>query len=75
MTLEGEVDYYSEWAEAERAISRLAGVRGVTNKIAVCAPLVEPLRVKSLIEDVLERRADREAKRIRVNVDEGDAPA
>jgi osmotically-inducible protein OsmY len=53
VTLDGEVEYYSEWAEAERAVSRLPGVRGVTNKIAVCAPLVEPLRVKSLIEDTL----------------------
>lgn len=44
---------------------------GVTNKITVSAP-IESERVKYLIEDVLERRADREAKRIRVSVDEGD---
>jgi osmotically-inducible protein OsmY len=72
VTLEGEVEYYSERADAERAVSRLTGVRGVTNNIAVCAPPVEPERMKSLIEDVLERRAGREANRIRVSVDEGD---
>jgi osmotically-inducible protein OsmY len=72
VTLEGEVDYYSERADAERAIAHLPGVRGVTNKIEVCATPIEPERVKSLIEDVLERRADREANRIRVSVDEGD---
>ncbi len=71
VTLEGDVEYYSERADAERAVSHLSGVCGVTNKIAVCSP-VQPERVKFLIEDVLERRADREAKRIRVGVDEGD---
>jgi len=72
VTIEGEVEYYSERADAERAVAHLPSVRGVTNKIEVCAPTVEPERVKSLIEDVLERRADREANRIRVSVDEGD---
>jgi len=71
VTLEGDVEYYSERICAERAVARMAGVRGVTNEIKVCAP-VESGRVKFLIEDVLERRAGREAKRIRVNVDEGD---
>ncbi len=72
VTIEGEVEYYSERVAAERAVAHLSGVRGVTNKIGVCVPPVEPERVKSLIEDVLERRADREANRIRVSVDEGD---
>ncbi|HKX26714.1 MAG TPA: BON domain-containing protein [Blastocatellia bacterium] len=68
--LEGQVEYYSERIDAERAIANLAGVRGVTNRLAVRSR-VEPERVKFLIEDVLERRADREADRIRVRVDEG----
>jgi osmotically-inducible protein OsmY len=72
VTLEGEVEYYSERADAERAVAHLPSVRGVTNKIEVCASPVEPERVKSMIEDVLERRADREASRIRVSIDEGD---
>jgi osmotically-inducible protein OsmY len=72
VTLEGEVEYYSERESAQRAVAHLPGVRGVTNNIEVCALPVEPERVKFLIEDVLERRADREAKRIRVSVNEGD---
>ncbi len=71
VTLKGEVDCYRERVDAERAVSVLPGVRGVFNEIQVKTP-VEPERVKFLIEDVLERRADREASRIRVNVDEGE---
>ncbi len=71
VTLEGDVEYYRERIDSERAISQLPGVRGLTNKIQVCMP-VEAERVKFLIEDVLERRADREADRIRVNVDAGE---
>ncbi|HMV47720.1 MAG TPA: BON domain-containing protein [Blastocatellia bacterium] len=71
VTLKGEVECYRERVDAERAVSVLPGVRGVFNEIQVKTP-VEPERVKFLIEDVLERRADREANRIRVNVDEGE---
>jgi len=71
VTLKGEVECYRERMDAERAVSVLPGVRGVLNNIQVAAP-VEPERVKFLIEDVLERRADREADRIRVKVDEGE---
>lgn len=71
VTLEGDVEYYSEQADAEHAVSHLWGVRGVTNNIVVSAE-VEPERVMFLIEDVLKRRAGREAKQIEVSVDEGD---
>jgi osmotically-inducible protein OsmY len=71
VTLKGEVECYRERVDAERAVSVLPGVRGVLNNIEVTTP-VEPERVKFLIEDVLERRADREAHRIRVSVDEGE---
>ncbi len=67
VTLEGNAEYYRERVDAERIISQLPGVRGVTNEIQVSLP-VEPERIKFLIEDVLERRADREADRIRVKV-------
>lgn len=70
VTLEGEVEYYRERLDAERAISHLPGVRGVINKIKITSS-VEPERVKFLIEDVLELRADRKANRIRVQVDGG----
>lgn len=69
--LEGKVKCYRERADAERAVSHLPGVCGVTNKIIVCSP-AEPERVKFLIEDVLERRADREAHHLRVKVEDGE---
>ncbi len=71
VTLTGHVEFYNERVDSERAISVLPGVRGVTNKINVAVP-VEPERVKFLIEDVLERRADRKAHRIRVAVVDGE---
>jgi hypothetical protein len=49
VTLEGEVEYYSERADTERAVSRLRGVRGVTNEIAVCAPTVESERAQKAV--------------------------
>lgn len=71
VTLKGEVEFYRERVDAERAVSVLPGVRGVVNHLQVTTP-VEPERVKFLIEDVLERRADREAHRILINVNEGE---
>jgi osmotically-inducible protein OsmY len=40
----------------------------VTNKITVSGPRVKPEKVRSMIEEALERRAEREAKRINVEV-------
>jgi osmotically-inducible protein OsmY len=71
VTLEGNVEFYRERLDAERAISHLPGVRGVINKIKITSS-VDPERVKFMIEDVLELRADRRADRITVQVDEGE---
>ena len=71
VTLEGDVEYYSERVDAERAVRDLAGVLGVSNQITVKSA-VDPEKVKFLIEDVLELRADREANRIKVKVEEGE---
>lgn len=71
VTLEGSVEFYQERMDAEHALTHLPGVRGVINKITVASP-VEPDRIKMLIEDVLELRADRKAHRIIVSVDGGE---
>lgn len=71
VTLEGSVESYYERLQAVRAVTHLLGVRGVTNKIAVVTT-VKPERVKELIEEVLEVRADREANRIKVDVEGGE---
>ena len=70
VTLEGTVECFSERNAAARAISHLNGVRGVTNNISVSAR-VDREKVRFLIEDVLERRANREARRIDVLVSGG----
>lgn len=71
VTLEGQVESYRERLDAERAVTHLQGVRGVTNKIVVTA-VVNPNRVQELIENVLTVRADREAQRIQVKVAGGE---
>jgi osmotically-inducible protein OsmY len=67
VTLEGNVENLRHRLEAERAVSHLQGVRGVTNKIVVVTP-TNPGQVQFLIEELLTVRAEREAGRIRVGV-------
>jgi osmotically-inducible protein OsmY len=69
--LEGAVERWIQREEAELAIRHLAGVRGVTNGIKVKAFVVQPELIREAITDVLERRADREAHRIEIEVDDG----
>lgn len=71
VTLEGDVDYWREREDAERAILRLAGVVGVTNQITIRKRPVDPKELREHIEYALERRADREAERLRVDVYDG----
>jgi len=67
VTLKGEVDYYFQKLDAERAARRIAGVKGVTNLIAVKShPLSSDL--KQSIEKALVRNAQTDAKRITVEV-------
>jgi osmotically-inducible protein OsmY len=69
VTLEGSIDTWAEREDAERAVQNLIGVRGVMDKMTVkAAKRVEPEKVHEAIENALERRADREAKRIKVEV-------
>jgi osmotically-inducible protein OsmY len=69
VTLEGSVDTWAEREDVERAVQNLIGVRGVTDKMTVAAAKrVEPEKVREAIENALERRAEREAKRIKVEV-------
>lgn len=71
VTLEGDVDLWHQRDVAVQAVERLGGVRGVTNRIVVCPSPVDAARLHDSIEDALARRAEREAKRIRVRVREG----
>jgi osmotically-inducible protein OsmY len=70
VTLEGEVEYYYQKQEAERAVSVLAGVTGVTNNIRVRPVPHTPKEeeVKKEIEDALIRSARLDARSITVEV-------
>jgi osmotically-inducible protein OsmY len=67
LTLTGEVDYYSEKQEAEIAVQRLLGVRGVTNLITL-KPHITPQEVKSKILSEFQRIASLNAKQVQVEI-------
>lgn len=71
VTLEGAVDCWRERQDAELAILRLNGVVGVINKVTIQKRGVDPKELREQIEYALERRADREAERLRVDVHDG----
>lgn len=71
VTLEGDVEYWREREDAERAILRLTGVVGVINKITIRKRPVDSGELHERIEGALERRADREADRLRVDIHDG----
>jgi osmotically-inducible protein OsmY len=71
VVLEGTVSTQAQREDAERAVRNLAGVRSVRNQIEVEPVSVSAASLRRSIEDALERRADREASRIRVEVDDG----
>lgn len=71
VTLEGQVDYWRERTDAERAIRRLAGVIGVINNLTVRKQAIDEGQLRDEIESALETRADREAHRLRIEVNNG----
>jgi osmotically-inducible protein OsmY len=71
VTLDGDVDLWRERHDAERAVLRLEGVVGVINKITIAPKRVDPKELREEIEYALERRADREAERLRIEVHDG----
>lgn len=71
VTLEGTADYWSEREDAQRAIRNLEGVRGIINRIDVKPPEVAGERVRGAIEAALERHAEREAKRVSLDIHDG----
>ena len=71
ITLEGDVNLWREREDAERAVLRLQGVIGVINKIRIIPRQVDPEEIREQIQYALERRADREAERLRIEVKDG----
>jgi osmotically-inducible protein OsmY len=68
VTLEGVVDVMRERYDVETVVRRLAGISGVTNKIQVKPARIDAEQVREAIEQALERRAEREARHIKVEV-------
>jgi len=67
VTLKGEVDHYFQKRDAEPAIERLSGIRGVSNLLTVKPqPALQDL--KSQIQKALVRNAQTDASRITVEV-------
>ena len=71
VTLEGEVSNLREREDAEEAALKIRGVVGVINMLIVRPPEVGAEDLRADIEDALERRADREAGRLRIEVEDG----
>jgi len=71
VTLDGAVDTWSQRSAAERAVRNLTGVKFVVNKITVKPAKPASDDVRRAIEQALERRAEREARQIRVDVKDG----
>jgi osmotically-inducible protein OsmY len=71
VTLKGDVDSWIQRDDADRVVRNLAGVRGVRNDIVVKPPKVAASEVRKSIENALDRQAEREAERIRLEVVDG----
>ena len=70
ITLRGDVEWEYERREAERAVRRLSGVRGVTNLINVRPRVTpSPADLKRRIESAFVRSVETDAERIEVDVD------
>ena len=70
--LEGKANTLTERADAEWAVENLVGVVGVVNEIEVEPSKTDVVALRETIENALERRADREAERLRIDVDNGE---
>ena len=71
VTLEGEVNTLLQKEDAARAIRNVRGVKGVNNFLTVAAVKADPGQLRKSIEQALERRAEREAEKVRVVLDNG----
>lgn len=67
VTLSGELEWDYQRMSAEKTVRPLIGVTGLSNEITL-KPRATPTGVTSRIEDALKRQAEREAKRVQVDV-------
>jgi len=70
ITLEGQVSWQYQLANAENDLRHLLGVTGISNNITI-KPRAQVSVVKQHIEDALKRSAEIEARQIRIEVKDG----
>jgi osmotically-inducible protein OsmY len=70
VTLSGEVEWFYQRDDAENAVRKLAGVKGILNDIKI-KPKAQAFDIKQRIETALKRNADLEAESIKVSVING----
>ncbi len=68
VTLGGEVDSAGQRDEAARAVRRVRGVTGLSNRLAVTAPELGAEDIQAAISAALQRQAKREAEHVQVRV-------
>ena len=71
VTLEGEAEWNYQREAAERAVRRVRGIKGITNKIEL-KPRVEPHEIRKKIEEAFRRSAEIDASRITVETRGGE---
>jgi osmotically-inducible protein OsmY len=71
VTLEGQVEWNYQREEAERAVRRLHGVKGVINAIGL-EPRATPSEIKRKIEEAFRRSAEIDASRVTVEANGGE---
>lgn len=64
----GEVEWEYQRTASENCVRGLTGVKGVTNSIKIKPKKILPENIKQKIEEALKREAEREARRILVEV-------
>jgi osmotically-inducible protein OsmY len=71
VTLEGQVEWNYQRDEAERAVRRINGSKGVINSIGL-EPRARPSEIKQKIEEAFRRSAEIDASRITVEANGSD---
>jgi osmotically-inducible protein OsmY len=73
VTLSGEVEWQYQRSAAQIDAERLAGVKGVTNLITLTPRIrVNPVTVKTKIEDAFKRSAEVDSARVKVQTRDGE---
>src|SRR6202047_5047239 len=71
VTLEGQVEWNYQRDEAERAVRRINGVKGVINSIGL-EPRARPSEIKHKIEEAFRRSAEIDASRTPIEANGGE---